>query len=175
MFARPAASRCSVWRLVYLACGLCLAAWATYLVVSARQQNRAFAAFGQLRRRVELGHVHVNVPLSQLYPESGMTFGAVGPRWLRETCDDFGFTRFTGRVVELDLALTPADDEDLRHLSALPALRVLDLTGSRVTDAALPRVASLRRLEVVYLQSTQVSGAGVERLREECPRLKVVF
>ena len=53
----------------------------------------------------------------------------------------------------------------LSQLPALPRLETLDLTGSLVGDDDLPFVAAQPRLKVLNLGATDVTGAGLARLK----------
>ena len=63
----------------------------------------------------------------------------------------------------LSLARTGISGKPLRDLQR-DGLRVLNLSGTRVTDDDLAEVAQLKYLEVLALQDTRVSGAGLEKL-----------
>lgn len=73
---------------------------------------------------------------------------------------------------ELDLSSTRIDDESIRAINA-PNLSVLWLTGTQVSDASIPVIASMRSLQSVDLQQTRVTGAGIGRLRSTRPKLEI--
>lgn len=56
------------------------------------------------------------------------------------------------------------EDGDLVHLAALPDLRTLDLSSSKVTDAGMPTLAGIRSLRSLKLVSTTVGDDGVAAL-----------
>lgn len=68
------------------------------------------------------------------------------------------------------LSLDGANDEDLAHLAGLRNLRLLELPNATVTDSGLASLAHLQRLEQLAVQSTRVTGAGLNALAS-VPRL----
>lgn len=97
---------------------------------------------------------------------------------------DLGRTRITNealkavanmpRLVKLDLRQTNITDEGISHLAGLEHLRSLNLFSTGVTDSIVETVAGLKKLETVYLWQTKLSAAGVKRLRDLRPDLRVV-
>ncbi|HEY8062971.1 MAG TPA: ankyrin repeat domain-containing protein, partial [Gemmatimonadales bacterium] len=61
-------------------------------------------------------------------------------------------------------------DAGVRHLSRMPQLRHLDLSGTRVTDRGLEAVRDLPNLESISLAWTAITDAGVASLAP-CERL----
>jgi hypothetical protein len=53
-------------------------------------------------------------------------------------------------------------------------LQSLDLSLTRVTDAGLGNLVQLRNLEVLNLLDTQISPEGLDRLKKELPRAKIL-
>jgi hypothetical protein len=69
-------------------------------------------------------------------------------------------------VVKVNLYGASIQDADLGYLASLPALRELNLFGcTKLTDAALPRVAGIKGLRVLSLGRTQVTDAGLKHLK----------
>lgn len=75
----------------------------------------------------------------------------------------------------LVLSYAPITDEGLVHFKALPNLREIDLTGTRLTNAAIPKLASLSALETVNLEGTEITVKGLTELRERRPNLNVIL
>lgn len=73
---------------------------------------------------------------------------------------------------ELDLSLVPVED---KHLAAFnfPNLETLWLTGSRISDASINKIAAMAKLQRVDVQSTGVTAEGLKHLREARPSLQV--
>jgi hypothetical protein len=67
-----------------------------------------------------------------------------------------------------------ATDRDLSELAAYHDLLELSLAGSRVSDAGLEHLHSLKKLAWVDLTDTQVTADGIEALKQAFPQLKVV-
>jgi internalin A len=67
-----------------------------------------------------------------------------------------------------------ATNDDLSELAGYPDLTSLSLAGSRVTDAGLEHLHSLKKLAWVDLTDTQVTADGIEALKQAFPQLKVV-
>ena len=52
-------------------------------------------------------------------------------------------------------------DDDLVHVAALYDLQDLNLQGSNITDAGLPKLAGLKKLRTLYLSGTHVTDKGL--------------
>lgn len=65
-------------------------------------------------------------------------------------------------------------DRGIESLVRMPALRELDLTGSRITDHGLESIASLDTLQVLRLMRTPVSAQAVDRFRKLRPDCQTV-
>ena len=64
-------------------------------------------------------------------------------------------------LVGLHAAEAPIDDRQLRHLGGLTGLRLLDLSGTRVTAAGLVHLQALERLETLSLWDTRVDDRAL--------------
>jgi hypothetical protein len=107
-------------------------------------------------------------------PEQDELAAAVA--WLRESRPEpYGtLTReVAAELAELDLTGAALEDEDLRHLRALPALRSLNLRGTPITDAGLAHLAGLAELTFLELRGTKVSALGLPRLPTNLETLKL--
>ena len=78
-------------------------------------------------------------------------------------------------VVQASLNDTSADDNALGHVCNLYYLADLDLCGTKVTDAGLQRLASLRYLEHVCLEDTLVTPEGIRSFQEAKPRCRIDY
>ncbi len=67
-------------------------------------------------------------------------------------------------VIGVDLSRTKLTDAALEHLEGLTNLRSLDLTNSKVTDVGLKHLIGLTNLQSLELWDTQVTDAGMEHL-----------
>jgi hypothetical protein len=65
-------------------------------------------------------------------------------------------------------------DDELAGLTGMTELERLDLNDNPITDATLTRLHELKKLEKVMVARTQATAAGVERLCEALPKLKVL-
>ncbi len=65
---------------------------------------------------------------------------------------------------ELGLMGTPLGDDALEVVKTLPALRALNLSGTKVTDAGLARLRGLDGLEYLGLKGTGIGDAGLEHV-----------
>ena len=77
--------------------------------------------------------------------------------------EDFSFLSHLPNLRHLSLP-RETDGSNLRYLSAAPALRWLDLSGSGVADDHLKHLSSLSVLETIFLDGTLVSGEGLKHL-----------
>ena len=62
-----------------------------------------------------------------------------------------------------------------RTWPALANLEYLNLYGTKVSDAGLDPLKNLKKLKKLYLWQTQVTEAGVQKLKESLPDLEVVL
>jgi hypothetical protein len=74
----------------------------------------------------------------------------------------------------LSLRGTKITDRGLAAVSQHRHLQSLDLSSTRVTDACLGNLAQLRSLEILNLLDTQISPEGLDRLKTELPRAKIL-
>jgi hypothetical protein len=72
----------------------------------------------------------------------------------------------------LDLTGTRVSDAGLAHIQSLSQLKVLDLSGTKVSDAGLERLRGLG-LSMLWLRQTEVTDEGVSKLKAESPQLSV--
>jgi mono/diheme cytochrome c family protein len=77
-------------------------------------------------------------------------------------------------LVRLDLSDTSVTAPGLAALSDNMQLEVLDLTGTAVDDTGVPALAAIPSLRRVYLWDSDMTAAGVARLRELRPALDVI-
>lgn len=74
----------------------------------------------------------------------------------------------------LTLAYNAITDEGLRNLTGLEQLNFLSLVGNQnITDESIAVFAELEGLRHLYLWQTDVTEAGVTKLREQAPNLVV--
>lgn len=67
---------------------------------------------------------------------------------------------------EFDASFTPFGDLGLEKLSSLSKLKTLWLTGSKISDASVPRLIQLRSLEALDVQRTAITAGGTQRIAE---------
>lgn len=82
------------------------------------------------------------------------------PPWLRSALGEECFTK----VVALAVSDTSLGNDDLAWMSALDALRRLDLSNTSVSDAGLWELSSLKHLNTLSLHGTGVTGDGLAAL-----------
>jgi hypothetical protein len=89
------------------------------------------------------------------------------PRLLRKVLGTDFFANAVGIALEESEGVGVEDAELLRlktHLTALPNLKTLSITGSPITNAGLEAVEGLSPLQHESLRSTRVGDAGLLRL-----------
>ena len=59
------------------------------------------------------------------------------------------------------------------HLKGLKSLQILDLESTNVTDAGLEHLKGLSQLRELYLGNTKVTDEGVQKLKQALPKCKV--
>ena len=85
-----------------------------------------------------------------------------------------GPSTFLGPVPTSTAASSDAD-KYVHLLSAMPNLHDLDLSYSEVSDASLPILESLRSLEMMDLDETNITEAGADRLGKSLPNCKIYW
>jgi hypothetical protein len=74
---------------------------------------------------------------------------------------------------EVDLSWTGLGDEAIESLSSAKGITILWLTGTKVSDRSIDLLVAMPQLQSVDIQRTQVSDAGVARLRRARPDLQI--
>ena len=64
-------------------------------------------------------------------------------------------------------------DQGVVHLSQLKELKSLNFIGAKINDRSVELLVSLKRLEHLVLTETEISVAGLQRLRQALPRCKI--
>jgi hypothetical protein len=73
---------------------------------------------------------------------------------------------------ELDLSDCEITDQGIKAFQGHHGIRVLWLTGTRITDASLSVISSLSKLESVHVDKTSITREAWERLLKGKPRLR---
>ena len=81
--------------------------------------------------------------------------------------------RSVARIERLNLDKCPITDASIPKLASLTNLAWLHLGGTAITDAGLAELAKLESLKEVIVTKTETTLAGVEKLRRERPDMKV--
>jgi hypothetical protein len=68
------------------------------------------------------------------------------------------------------ITLRDADNASVARLAQFPALEMIYLDGSGVTDASLPTIASMQKLQQLTLFDCEISDTGYASLRQALPR-----
>ena len=87
-----------------------------------------------------------------------------GPAWLRDLVGD-KWMKYFERAYSVNFSSEQGDDV-LKHLNKLANLKVLQLSGTQVSDAGLKHLSSLTQLTILGLEATQVTDAGLKHLNE---------
>lgn len=66
--------------------------------------------------------------------------------------------------------ITDAGVQDLRNLTQL---RYLDLSGTLITNECIPSLVMLKNLKELWLLETKITDAGLERIRQTFPDIKL--
>jgi internalin A len=69
---------------------------------------------------------------------------------------------------------TQITDASLPRLKSLPRLEYLLLNGTKVTDAGMECLGGLTQLRVLSLENTQVTDAGIMQLQQFLPNTRIV-
>ncbi len=95
----------------------------------------------------------------------------VGPAWLLALVGQTPFQR----VVQIELAGPDADEQQIRRLNTLPHLDYLFLSGSRFDDRMIDDLAALPALRNVTLTNSRVTASGAERFRRARPSVLMLL
>ena len=68
-----------------------------------------------------------------------------------------------------DLRNTAITDDQLNDLKELPQLQVLILDSTGISDAGLEAIKGCSRLSRIYLRNTRVTAEGIKGLRKTFP------
>ncbi len=74
---------------------------------------------------------------------------------------------------ELDLSWLAIDDAVIASTAGATEIETLWLTGTHVSDESIDAIARMKRLQAVDLQRTKVTAAGLARLRQARPDVKL--
>ncbi len=77
------------------------------------------------------------------------------------------------KLRELDLSWTAIDDSVVESIARCPSMETLWLTGAPITDDAVAALAALPNLVTIDIQRTQISAAGLQRLRRTRPDIQI--
>ena len=69
-----------------------------------------------------------------------------------------------GELQEVDLAYTPATDDDLAKLATIPSIETLQLTGTKITDEGIKHLVALPKLNVLTLYATPITDESIDHL-----------
>ena len=87
------------------------------------------------------------------------------PEAIRKDLKNLAFLSGLVNLEVLDLSRTPVTAESLEPLKSLPKLREIRLgMASRIDDAAIPVLASMKSLKAVYVAGTQITPAGIAKI-----------
>jgi hypothetical protein len=95
---------------------------------------------------------------------------------LEQTKIDHGLKDWLGKATELrelDLSHTPVDDAVMKAAASAKNLEVLWITGTKVSDQSSDVIAGLSELQMVNVQQSAMTQAGLSRLKKNRPRLKL--
>lgn len=70
------------------------------------------------------------------------------------------------QLQSVDMRFNVVGDEQLKQLSSMPGVRVLQIAGSGVTDAGLVYLKKLGELEELHLVGSEITDAGLVHLAE---------
>ncbi|MBA4187179.1 MAG: hypothetical protein C0467_04090 [Planctomycetaceae bacterium] len=74
------------------------------------------------------------------------------------------FKRSDHTISEVDLSFKPITDAELKELTTLTNLTVLNLNYTQVTDSGLKELATFNNLSTLTLRGTKVTGVGFRAL-----------
>lgn len=72
-------------------------------------------------------------------------------------------------LARLDLSNATLDTGTIQSLVNMPALKILDVSGTSLGDEVIPQFAKMDRLKSLAVEDTFISAGGVQRLRAALP------
>lgn len=75
------------------------------------------------------------------------------------------------KLTKLDLSYSSITDDAIPYINELESLKVLDLSGTNITDAGFVRL-SLPNLRMLRVDNTAITSEGDRGLEERCPNLE---
>lgn len=140
-------------------------------IQEAFERGTEYAQFHQSRRRWMQSHVERYIQ-QQEFAEKLATYGGTVEseqiEWVMKSFDG-DFAQLVEKIVAVELRGPQADDRAVALLvegkNLLGNLRWLDLSGSKVTDEGVGRLAALTSLERLNLRDTGVTWRGLRELR----------
>ena len=138
-----------------------LIAMTVICVVSGYWLNKAFRQREAVRR---FNQLTTNWGVAVGYRNGDAVYSSpVTPAWLHPLRTALGEEAF-GEVISVDLTLTMATDNDLRHLAAVPTVEQLSLSNTHVTDKGLRYLHACPKLKFLALNSALITDEGLEQL-----------
>jgi Leucine-rich repeat (LRR) protein len=104
----------------------------------------------------------------------GKTFDPFCPTAIKVTDGDLKEVSQLAHLQVLDLSYSEITNEGLPHLGALKQLHTLDLRNTRIDDAGLQILKEFKNLKRLYLTNCPVTDKGLVHLRE-LPDLEELF
>ena len=89
--------------------------------------------------------------------------------------DDFRLLAQLKTLRRLSLLRTNTTDKDLAQLRELSGLEMIALTRTEVTDEAVETLTQLPALRTACLGNVKITPAGVARLKEKFPKLRLGY
>lgn len=118
-------------------------------------------------RRLTLGRTYGTVIIPRdAYVELGPFPGTASSTYIRE---------LLSQLKPDDLARinwNTAVDEDVTFLAHFTGLKILDLSGSSITDTALPALSAFKQLQAINLSSTAVTSPALAQYLKQLPALR---
>lgn len=146
------------------ACGVVLtAAGATWITGPSAPDSGAAGDPFPTRRHVDTPASRITPPIARNTVEPASE-SRVAVAAIREAGGSVTMTN-DGQVRAVNLTGSTIEDDDLRHLSALPRMTLLNLDGTRITDHGLQHIRDLPGLSILRLARTPITDAGLKRLQ----------
>ena len=99
-------------------------------------------------------------------------------QWIWDQCEEAcgGPKSYGIRFRDLKLLHDgPINDDNLADVWSIDRCPYLDLSDTRISDASIPFLATLARLETVSLERTLITDEGAQQLRQARPNVEVFF
>ena len=159
-------SQVGIWAtrtlLALAGCGIAICLWSAVRVRRAANERRLLAAIGRIPGASILYDYWLR---GKKHPR--------GPDWLKQQLSPEYFQRVGGLMLDYNKWVNDAELARLCDSMRHARVRSLNLDNTAITDASVESLARVRSLRELRLRGTQITEAGIQKLRAALPKANV--